>query len=72
MNNVLSLSGLNKTQDVKALKTESFSKISAELTLGNSEDIRSWIERLSNNGLIKPLNKKEDKSLIQLTSRRTY
>ena len=69
MNNLLSLSGLNKTQDIKALKIESFSKIPSGLTLGNSEDIRSWIQRLSNNGLI---NKREDKSLIQLNSRRTY
>jgi len=36
MNNLLSLSGLNKTQDIKALKIESFSKIPSGLTLGNS------------------------------------
>ena len=72
MNNVLSLSGLNKSQDIKALKTELFSQIPSGLTIKNSEDIRSWIEKLSNNGPIKPLNKREDKNLIQLTSRRTY
>ena len=66
MSNILSLSGLNKSQDIKALKTESFSKIPLGLTLGNSEEIHSWIERLSNSGLTKTLNKREDNPLSKI------